>query len=85
MEMQGHVHNGVVVLDTGLPLPEGARVLVSVLPAAAAESTIECVPGRLPVVHGGAPGSLNLTNQRIWEILDDEDAQAIRDQLNAPS
>jgi hypothetical protein len=34
MEIQGHIQNGVAVPDGGLPLPEGAKVVI-VIPSAA--------------------------------------------------
>lgn len=33
MTFQGHVKNGVVLLDTGVTLPEGAEVRVELVPA----------------------------------------------------
>ncbi len=63
-----------------LTLPEGARVRLRV-----EEENEEGVPPakkaatgstriRLPLVHTGRPGSVDLTGDRIAEILDDEDA-----------
>ncbi len=54
MQTLGHIHNGVVILDGGVSLPEGTRVSVSVLPAALAAPEIECVPGKLPLVRSAA-------------------------------
>ncbi len=34
MVFDGHVQNGVIVVDDGVALPDGARVRVEVLPAA---------------------------------------------------
>lgn len=85
MELQGHVHKGVIVLDDDVSLPDGARVRVALLASAADKQRIECEPGRLPLVRGGTPGSLDLTNERIYEILDAEDVLALKQQRNVSS
>jgi hypothetical protein len=71
-----------VVLDQENPFPEGTRVSVSALP-----STPELVmkPGELPVVRGGVPGSVHLTNERINEILEEEEIGAMKGLWNVPS
>ena len=73
MVVRGHVENGVVVLDGGPPLPEGAAVTVTypaaVAPPAAAKKRVD-----FPLVRSARPGTIDLTNERIGEILDDEDA-----------
>lgn len=85
MDVSGHVQNGVVVLDGGVVLPEGAvvRVLCSAGP------TIRVAPVRkraqLPVVKTGQPGSLGLTNERIAEILEAEEIEALKGQWDASS
>jgi hypothetical protein len=82
METFGRVQNGVVVLDSGVTLPEGTRVFVSPVPA---KPVILIRPGELPVVLGGEPGSVHLTNERIGEILDDEDVAALTISWHVPS
>lgn len=84
MEAFGHVQNGVVVLDEGASLPEGTRVYVTVAPLTD-KPQIEYLPGQLPVVRGGVPGSLNLTNERIHEILEQEEVAALKRQWNVSS
>jgi hypothetical protein len=74
MEIHGRVQNGVIVLEDGPPLPEGAAVTVScdmppVLKKPSVQKQVE-----FPLVHSKHPGTLNLTGQRIAEILDEEDA-----------
>lgn len=72
MNISGRVHNGVIIPDEKLPLPEGAVVVISYLaatPKAVAKQLVQ-----FPLVVTGKPGSVNLTNQRIAEILDEEDA-----------
>ncbi|MEX2172202.1 MAG: hypothetical protein WD851_22975 [Pirellulales bacterium] len=90
MVILGHISNGVVVLEGDAPLPEGAAVAVvyprqSAKPQGTEPPRIECEPGRFPLVRGGAPGSLELTNERIQEILDAEDIEAVKRQWNVSS
>ena len=73
MELQGRVHNGVVVLEGELPLPEGTPVTVLYRGAATSESTAAGHPVRLPLVRSDRPGSRRLTAERVAEILEDED------------
>jgi len=74
MEIPGRIQNGVVVLEGAPALPDGAKVIVfcDVVP-------VPQEPGKkkrveFPLVHSKHPGSLHLTEQRIAEILDEEDA-----------
>jgi hypothetical protein len=78
MVIAGHVQNGVVVLDGGLALPEGAVVSVSF--PAPAPTTPEGENDRIevPLVHTGQPGSVDLTSEQVAEILDEEDAASRR-------
>lgn len=72
MTIPGRIQNGVVVLEGGVRLPEGTLVSVSLF-----ESEHE--PPRqkkrlvLPLVASRAPGSLELTGERVAEILDEGD------------
>jgi hypothetical protein len=70
----GRVHNGVVVLEDGPVLPEGAAVIVSRAEAEGATKPAEQKRVKFPLVHSNNPGSLHLTNERIAEVLDEEDA-----------
>ena len=72
MIISGRVHNGVVVPEQGAQLPEGAIVCISLLAEQKVGRKSERV--QLPLVPSSRPGSLQLTNQQIAEILDDEDA-----------
>jgi len=76
IEVSGHVENGVVVLDGGASLPEGAALRVSY----AGGSTIQVAPVRkaavLPIFHYAGPPDIDLSNDRIAEILNREDASA---------
>ncbi len=83
MSIEGIIQDGVVILEKGARLPEGTRVLVSAAPVAVSRGEIVTQPGQLPIVRGGTPGSIDLTNEYIHEILDEEDLEAIRRQQDA--
>ena len=73
MVVRGHVRNGVVVLDGGPELPEGAAVTVSCAePAVTSPETKRRV--EFPLVSSAHPGSVDLTGERVAEILNEEDA-----------
>lgn len=74
MVLIGRVQNGVVVFEGDFALPEGAIVTVScgeppVQKAATGQSRVE-----VPLVKTGRPGTVQLSGERIAEILDEEDA-----------
>ncbi len=73
MQILGHVESGVVVLDGGATLAEGTRVVVSQLSCVDQGPQSEKKSVELPLVSGGEPGSIHLTNKRINEIIDEED------------
>lgn len=73
MELSGRVHNGIVVLDGGAVLPEGVAVSVIYPPRADVQSTPHKLRLVFPLVRSANPGSLDLTNERIAEILDHGD------------
>ena len=77
MEIPGRVKNGVVVLEGGTTLPEGTSVTV-LYPRV----RIWRKPGkkkrvRFPLVRSKHPGTLDLTNQRIAEILEEEELSGL--------
>ena len=74
MIIRGCVHNGVVVLDSGPVLPEGAKVTVSYPASAGPVPAAEKRRIQVPLVRTGRPGSVHLTGERIAKILDEEDA-----------
>ncbi len=76
MVISGRVHNGVVVLEGGLTLPEGMQVTVSYSAAPSAESVQQKRRVRLPLVSSSHPGTLDLTGERIAELLDEDDVPA---------
>jgi hypothetical protein len=73
MNIHGRVHNGVVVLEGGASLPEGMAVTVSCEAARRPKAARKKRPVALPLVKSNRPGSLHLTNERIAEILEEED------------
>jgi hypothetical protein len=73
MHLLGRVENGVIVLDLPVPLPEGARVPVS-FPAKPPRSARGGRPVALPIFDHDGPPDIDLTNERIAEILDRDDA-----------
>lgn len=76
MVIPGRVRNGVVVLKDGISLPEGAEVTVlceTASPTISSPTLGKAKRVRFPLVDSGHPGTLNLTNERIAEILDEED------------
>jgi hypothetical protein len=75
MTIRGHVHQGVIVLENGPALPEGAAVTVS-YPVLSSLPTNAKQRIEVPLVRSSRPGSVHLTGERIAELLDDEDAAA---------
>lgn len=78
MEFHGIVHNGVIVFSGGASLPEGTSVTISCDVKPEPAQPTEKKPVEFPLVRTGKPGSLNLTNERIAEILDEDDVASSR-------
>jgi hypothetical protein len=76
LEIQGVVQNGVVVLDGSMSLPEGAAVVVTYRATPVIRVAKNPIPVVLPIFDSDEPGTIDLTNDRIAEILDQEDASA---------
>jgi hypothetical protein len=74
MIIPGRVHNGVVVLEGAPALPEGAAVTITYPALPEAKPKGEKRRIQIPLVLTGQPGTVQLTNARIAEILDQEDA-----------
>jgi hypothetical protein len=72
MEVTGYIHNGVVVFDNGISLPEGMSVVVSI-PQVEKSARKEGKRVEFPLVRSQRPGTLHLTNDQIAEILENED------------
>jgi hypothetical protein len=73
MEIPGRVHNGVVVLEGELPLPEGAAVTVFYSAPSRVDPPKPRRRVRLPLVPSNRPGSRPLTAERVAELLEEQD------------
>lgn len=73
MQIRGHIHDGLVVLDRDPGLPNGTEVSVS-LPMGMDAKIRQRVT--FPLIPGKSPSSVDLTNERIAEIMDDDDASS---------
>jgi len=71
MEIPGRVRSGVVVLEGGASLPEGAAVIVSCPDAVLAPASRPARRVELPLVLSKHPGSVLLTAERVAELLDE--------------
>jgi hypothetical protein len=79
MEIRGRVHNGVVILDGEMSLPDGTIVTVSYPESS---PTIPSESGhrvQFPLVRSNRPGSLDLTAERIAELWEEDDLAAYGD------
>ncbi|MCI0376222.1 MAG: hypothetical protein L0215_01315 [Gemmataceae bacterium] len=76
MVISGRVQNGVVVLEGGSALPEGAVVTITYPALATAKPVVNKRRIQTPLVRTGEPGSVPLTGARIAQILDEEDASS---------
>jgi hypothetical protein len=76
MEIPGRVHNGVIVVDGPATLPEGAAVTITYPPLRHVAIPGEKKRVQFPLIRSKNPGSVNLTNERIAELLNDEDVSA---------
>jgi len=85
MEIPGRVQNGVVVLDGSVSLPDGAVVAVIYPVHETPAAPREKKRVQFPLVRSANPGSLHLTNERIHEIQEEEDIEAMKGQWNVPS
>ena len=75
MEISGRVQNGVVVLDGEASLPDGAIVIVTYRPSPVIRFANNPVQVVLPIFDSDEPSTIDLTNDRIAELLDQEDAR----------
>lgn len=73
MTIPGRVQNGVVVLESGSILPEGAVVTVIYPTSTRPKPDGDRKRVQIPLVRTGRPGTVNLTEQQIAELLDEED------------
>ncbi len=70
MTIKGRVQRGVVVLQNGVTLPEGTEVTVSCEPGLVAKHK-QGKRVEFPLVRSKRPGTLQLTSERVAELLDD--------------
>jgi hypothetical protein len=84
MEIPGHVQNGVIVLEGGAVLPEGTPVTILCDGVRIWHKSGKKKRVAFPLVRSKYPGTLHLTNQRIAEILEEEDLASFRESLGQP-
>lgn len=65
-----------MVLDGSASLPEGAAVTVTLRTSPVIRVAKNQKQVEFPLVPSSAPGSFRLTNERIGDILDEEDASS---------
>lgn len=82
MELTGQIQNGVVVLDGNPVLPEGASVVVVIVPKSKSQTGSRV---QFPLVRSGLPGSVKLTNERIAQIFEEEDIEMMKGMWKPPS
>src|SRR5262245_16781875 len=81
MGIPGRVRNGVVVLDQGQTLPEGARVMVARATSRIGRKTTKKKRVKFPLIRSKRPGTLDLSSERIAEILQEEDLASLPESL----
>lgn len=74
MNFTGRVENGAIVLDPAASLPEGAQVVVVYPSPPKVHVASERRAVQLPIFPYGGKPDIELTNDRIAEILAAEDA-----------
>lgn len=81
MNIRGRIRNGVVELEGEVSLPDGTEVVVSCpdAPSGGVKGAAPTRKGRrlaLPLVPSRRPGSVDVTAERIAELLDEADVRA---------
>ena len=71
MTIKGRVHDGVIVLPEGVTLPEGTEVIVSCESGGVSDRE-QKKSVEFPLVHSRHPGTLQLTPERVAELLDED-------------
>jgi len=81
MTYRGHVEKGVVVLDEGVPLPEGAEVTVDLAEANPAEPSGQTEPNRpsKDAFWGLFADDAELVDQILADIMQDRQRRRLRD------
>ena len=85
MGILGRVQNGVVIFDGPLMFPEGTEVIVISRSTPAIQISKNQKPVELPLFRSSEPGSIQLTNEMIGQIIDDEDIEAMVRTWDKPS
>jgi hypothetical protein len=73
MVVLGTVRNGVVVVEGDANLPEGAVVTITYGDSPSKKASAGHHRIEVPLVRTGQPATVQLTGERIAEILDQED------------
>jgi hypothetical protein len=73
MEFSGRVEKGVVILDGPCLPPEGAHVTVLYQGSTEKKRAEKGQRVQVPLVRTGQPGTVDLSNARIEEILNEQD------------
>lgn len=76
MDIDGLVQNGVVVFPKGESLPEGMRVTVSCSLPSSKNVGKAKLRISLPLVPSAHPGTLQLTAERVAELLEEADVSS---------
>jgi hypothetical protein len=76
MTIPGRVRDGVVVLDGESTLPDGTAVSIVCRTSPVIRVAKHQRPVVLPLVPSARPGSVDLTSDRIAELLDEQDASS---------
>ncbi len=76
MNILGQVRNGVVVLEGGTVLPEGSMVIVILSGKPRIRTAKNPKRVEFPLVRSSSPGSVHLTNEKIAQLLDEEDVSS---------
>lgn len=71
MNLTGTVRSGAIILDENCALPDGTFILVTIIALADRPPRHRKA---YPIVPSDNPGSVQLTNEMIGQILDAEDA-----------
>ena len=66
----------MIVLDGGTTLPDGSRVVVPCLAQDSGVTAREPTAITFPLVRSKSPGSVNLTAERVAELLEEEDVSS---------
>jgi hypothetical protein len=72
MTVKGRVQHGVIILPKGVSLPEGTEVIVSCEPGSIAQPK-QGKRVEFPLVRSQRPGTLQLTPERVAQLLDEQD------------